>query len=380
MPMKPGTVIGKVPKAAVPDMNAPEPTPMERKVLEAAGWEPGQPLPDLTKTRVGQRLSQHVANIKQGAANVQGQTPVPPNTPPIEIPAMKDISTLPPAKQAEVYQTIEEMAELQQTLQSQQAQQVAAQAGAMPQEIAGVPGMAQAWQTAGAGGFPGGVAIVNDMDTPEGVTAPGIPPQPQPQPQPQPAMAEAAVEAPAPQPQPEGPVVCPRCGHDLNGELYVPDPGDKELYVQAVLGGQRIRKMHQLFGGRLTVVFHGLNPIETELAMAMVEEDVANQDLTSAMQYSTRFLDYRMTLAVSQIIRHGHDPIQLAPISDVVDDPAKLSESCRARRAWLHKNVYITDVIHRAVARAFDTFSAFQNYFEAKVEDDDFFAETEPSA
>jgi len=221
-PANPGTIMGKVPRSAA---NGTRLTPMEKQVLDAGGWKEGDPIPDLTDTVLAKRLTAEAAAIGKAAANTEGLTPVPPNTPPIVPPEIRDISELAPAERAQYYQTMAELAEVEAKIANAKNGTVSAQS-AIDMTI---PGMQQA------------VATVS--------------------------QAENAAPEPAPTASPETPApvtICPRCGADVTAAVQLPTRIDIQNYVQAVLGGQRFYKAYQLFGGKLDIVFRSLLPAEED--------------------------------------------------------------------------------------------------------------------
>ncbi|GAG12108.1 unnamed protein product, partial [marine sediment metagenome] len=164
IPHKPGTVLGAVPAQNV-DRGSTKLAPEEQAVLDAAGWKPGDPIPDLQGTKLGQRLTAERDKLRTAAENVDGMTPVPPDTPPITIPTPVPIESLPPEKQAELRRSMAEMAEIKTQVDASRAVAEHEAAVTAPDSIAGVPGMDAAFRTAAEaqGIAPQGVVIENDL-------------------------------------------------------------------------------------------------------------------------------------------------------------------------------------------------------------------------
>jgi hypothetical protein len=346
--------------------------PEEEAVLEQAGWKKGEPIPDLRGTKLGRRLEEERNKLRGASEQLDGMTPVPPDTPPIVIPTPKDINTLPPEQQAEIRQSMSEMEEVKQRIDASRAVAQHEAAVTAPEGVAGVPGMADAWATAvqAQGAAPMGVVIENDLS--EDGTPPSVVDPQQQQPQPGSASDHPAVAAPAAETAAEEEVKthCPKCGHDLASEPCVPTDTDIQVYTQAVLGGKRFRKDYSLFGGQMAVGFRALTPMEGELAQQTAAVDASD----TMYAFTVRHMEYRMTMSIERIQRAGQEqPITVKPLLDACT-PEEGPQRLRELRNWMNQKVHVTEEGRQAVADAFTDFAGICNYLQERARDPDFFA------
>jgi hypothetical protein len=349
LPARPGTILGRVPKSAVKGATI---TPLEQKVLDMAGWQQGEPIPDLSDTALGKQLTAEARQIGAAAANLEGLTPVPPDTPPIQPPQTTDISEMSPAEQAKFYKTLAELHEVQTRLQAAKAAQAPAQSTAIPSGInMAIPGMAQAVMTvaqatAQANALPP-VPVVDDID--EKAAA-------------RPKTVEQAPSA-----------ICPRCGLDMDEPATVPSQEDVLAYVQAILGGQRFIKQYQLFGGRITVVFRSLLPCEEDVIKQQLTYDVQNKRLLSQHEARIRQAEYRMAFGIASFTRQGQAPRHLPEPVEYVWDAKACETAAAAMYADISDNIFVSDTMRRAIALCWSQFWDIMKYLEAKATSPDFY-------
>jgi len=361
IPHKPGTLLGSVPATGA-STNSPKLTPDEEAVLKAAGWKPGEPMPNLQGTILGERLTKEREKIRKGAENTEGLTPVPPDTPPIKIPVPTDINELPPEKQQEIYESMDEMAEIKTAVEASRA--VAAQEAAEtpPPSVAAVPGMAEAWKTAAQaqGVAPGGVIIEDDLDN----LPPSVESAP-PEAETPPSVAPAGNPA-----KPAEATLCEKCGHKHGDPIIEPTDTDISIYVQSIIGGQRFVKDYELFASKVLVSFRGLTPTEGELARSTAMVDAS--ETGSMVDFTMRYLEYRMTMSLTRVHRAGHEPVNINPLLDActIDDAPK---RLRELRDWLNHKVYMTEETRQVIADTWSDFSGLMNLLNAKARDPGFF-------
>jgi hypothetical protein len=281
LPYPPGTVVGTVPQQTA---SSPRLTEMEQRVLDQAGWKPGDPMPDFTNTVAGQRLNTEVSQLRDAAGDVEGLTPVPPTTPPVKPPEITNIGDLSPEDQVKAQRTFAEMAELR--VQMATAKQVAERrsAQAAPPEIAAVPGMSQAYSAAAQA-----KTQAEEQRPQEPDVAPTEPSEP----------AEARP-----------PTVCPGCGYDPRSD----DPieatqADKLAYLQLIQGAARFVKQYSLYDGKLEVVYRTLLPAEADLGMTQTDWDSKNGRIYTPSHYVRRLMEYKFVMQIAVLQRQGEAPI-----------------------------------------------------------------------
>jgi len=360
IPYKPGTVLGVVPAKQI-DKGSPTLTPEEQTVLEAGGWNPGEPIPNLQGTKLGNRLTAERERLRTAAENVEGMTPIPPDTPPIAIPIPVPIESLPPERQTEIRQGMDEMAEIQQQILGNRAVAQHETAVTAPDSIAGVPGMPEAFRTAAEaqGVAPAGVVIENDLGPGGEMPASVQSEQPAARPPAHPDATPATAET-----------YCPKCGHDLSADIFAPTDMDIRVYMQAVLGGQRFRKDYSVLADQMQITFRGLTPAEGQLARVTAMADASDG---TVYDYTMRLLQYRMTMSIERIQKAGQSPIAMTPLLDTCTlekGPQKLREL----QNWLDHRVHVTEEGRQTVADAWTEFNGVMNVLQSRARDPDFFA------
>jgi hypothetical protein len=353
LPANAGTLLGKVPRSGV---SGKELTPLEQQVLTAAGWKDGDPIPDLTQTALGKRVTAEAQQIGEAAANTQGLTPVPPNTPPIEPPTIRDVSELSPSEQADIYRTMEELSEVRTKLEQAKTP---APPSIVPDDIdMGIPGMAQAaTMAARAEQGPPPIPIINDLQEAKE------------------RAAQQPVEMPAvPATETDGEVICPRCGLDLSNPAAEPAHEDVLVYVQTVLGGHRFVKKCSLFGGRVEVVFRGLTINEEEVIRAQINSEIEKKLLKTQRDVRIRRAEYRMVAGIASWALQGKVPVDIPEIAAygwAAD--ATVSTVLEAMRRDVNNQIFITDTVRRAVAHCWSQFWNTLKHMEVKANDPDFY-------
>lgn len=233
-----------------------KPSPGERTVLEAFGWEDGQPIPD--------NFAELLAQVQATVDPQQLPPPVPLDTPPLEMPAETPFDSLPPARQAEIRAAMKQV--FQQTAVKAQQQEEASQLAASGLD----PSLQQAIQLAGEVGSE--TLVENDL-----------PARPRPPATPAPAPAPARAPEPEPEPPPALPRACPNCQWQLDDEPLEVTEEDKTQFLEAILALQPFYKQYSLFGGQVKLVLRTLTTGELEtcllrslqLAKAQTPEDAA---------------------------------------------------------------------------------------------------------
>jgi len=378
LPFTPGAVIGKVPKASV-NPDAPELTEMEQSILSQVNWQPGDPIPDLADTGVGRRLNEAFTKVRTDANDLEGMTPLPPGTPPIKPPTMRDITELSATEKAEVVAAL-----AQAKVQEKLARSVDESA-----QLAGVPGLQEAYRTATADT---GIELVDDTLLPPtpssrlpaeptdfNPTAAPPPPPPAPEPvveaPPEPA-AEAELDAGTEiQPDP----LCQRCGHMLTQDVVIPADADKQGFLQTVLGGQRFRKTYKVFGGNMGFTLRTLLPGESELALSQLDHDVKAEKVLSHAQYMRQLADFRLAMSLEEFQRADGAPVKLRPIGDMEYDTGEFS-ALPQLLDYVQNTLFVTDSVRRTIGMEWQRFQRLVELMEARADAADFWPAIEQVA
>jgi hypothetical protein len=314
-------------------------TDEEKNTFEKLGWKAGDPIPADFPKMV--RMALEEANLIADDANTPA-SPLPLDTPPIQVQTPIMMDRLPAAKKAELAQALAEAKQQWQAFeQRQQAvptqaapgvhdaireiQRAAPPPAAKPRPInitaANVPPPPPPPQAASA-------TSIADADRqakptvlppwPAASVPPPSSPPPPPPPQPPPAAETAkpaAATASTTQP------FCPFCGFDMSlpdPRIHV-DPQDKIRFVVAIRGGQRFRKEYQLLDGSVTFRFRDQTVEEVDLARRQISADIyrdtESRQISTQTEYEGRLLLYMALLALehSSTSTHGKE---IQPLAD----------------------------------------------------------------
>ncbi len=375
LPPPPGTVLGRVPLDVVRGQS--ELTDDEKQIIAAAGWKPGDPVPNLRGTKVGQHMQAAVDAVREKAEDVHGMSPIDPATEPLEVPEPVDINDLPPDEQERAIQIFKEMDELQDRMNM--ARRARTKTQPLPPQITGTPGAAQAIGVAAAAAAAEreqqpGVTLVDDLgitgDQPFKLKKPAAAPaQPESAPEissPEQVSAEAGGDLT------DATTHCPQCNFDLNGELVAPSTEDIVAYLSTLMGEGRFRKEARLFGGRIIVVFRGLLPKEVDMALQLADDDVVAGNITHITQYARVAETYKLIMGIESVTRTGQSPINLPAVSDI-EEPTNGRSSILQLKEYLDNDVFTTDSLRRTVGLQWIKFNRMLQYMEAKSDDPDFF-------
>jgi len=343
LPANAGTVLGKVPRDRITGELL---SPLERRVLDEAGWKAGDPLPDLTDTQLARRVTAEAQQIASAAAtNAEGLTPVPPDTPPVVPPEARDISELSPEERQAVYKTMAELSEVRERLTAAKSKQATTPDSAINMDI---PGMAQAAATV-AQAESATIPVVDDLNTPP---------------------------APAINATPPSPTTCPRCGLHLHEpNTMQPTHDDVLTYVQAILGGQRFVKRFQLFGGHVSVVFRGLTVQEEAAIKAQLRRDVDSGTLNAtSADVRIRRAEYRMALGIAEFTRRDQDQTLITEANDYHWTQTDACPSVVVAM-WndINNQLFRMATVRRAVAFCWSQFWEILKHMEVKANDPDFY-------
>lgn len=362
MPFQPGQVLGVLPKDAV---GGSELTPQEQALLQQAGFRDGDPLPNLTDTTIAARMRAQVAQIKMEAEDLSGLTPVDPKTPPIEPPKPRRIEDMAPAERAQTYATLQEMNELQQRMNAARIQQQATEAMSASDAVMGAPGAAEAIAAAAAGIQQPVIELKDDVTRKVNLRKRPAEPAPQISSPDQNAAGSDLTDTP---------VICPRCGFDMNGELIEPTSEDKIAYVACVMGKQRrFRKQVSLFGDRIIVVFRSLLPKEVDMALNQADAELNKGRITNVAGYARATEWYKLCAGIESIQRAGSIKRDIPEVDDVEFDETENPTAYPEIKEYLDSDVFITDSVRKAIGTQWIKFNQILQYLEAKADSPDFF-------
>jgi len=364
LPFRPG-VISKVPRDQI-DPEAAGLTDLERKVLSQAGWKPGDPIPNLAGTQLSKRLLSELEKTQTAATDLQNATPVPPDTPPLQVPKPRELSDLSP----------EELKEVQAALAQAKAANID-----KPTFVGS--GVSQAYATAADEGL----ELVDDISTPQPTEDTTFDPTPKQKPSEQTfnPVQEEPVEPPSQQadeslaaaPQANVDNSCPRCGYVFGTELAEATDEDKRQFLQAVLGGKRFTKEVYLFGGRIRVVFRSMTPSEREMAYRQVDAETAAKDIVAPGQYVRHFVDYALVISLAEFQRLGQAEVKLAPVNEMSYNEELYKTPLPQLLQYVHDKLFVVESIRRAVGLEFTKFQRLQELLEVKADDPDFWVAIE---
>jgi hypothetical protein len=260
-----------------------KPSPSEKAVLEKIGWKEGDPIP--------QQLADVIDEIKAEVQEENLPPPVPLTTPPLQIPEIKTLDSLPADKRKEFENVFATMLA--------QAKDAMAQNEAAKKEAAeffvenAAPGVNEAIAKARQATV-GKLQIVDDRKSKEE------------------EKTTSEVETK------QSPKHCEHCGWPYSEKSTVePTEDDKDAFVQAILGGKAFQKSYSLYNGKLIFVLRTLTPACIDEVFAAVRKAATNSNvetLMEARELRARYMAAAMLVAVQRgNERFGcevHAPIQ----------------------------------------------------------------------
>jgi hypothetical protein len=339
-------------------------TDIEERVLKQGGWKPGDPLPDLTSTAIGKRLTEAFSNVGKAAENMEGLTPVAPDTPPLQVPKPRDIGDLTPEERAEVVAALKAAKQLDTDLQQQPE---------VPTSIASVPGMAEAYKTAAE--LPDELTIVDD--TQEAEFDPTVT-------EPEPPVEQPQTETPAPDAAGTANVIphvqCPRCSHFIDQDVVEPTDADKQAFVESVLAGLRFYKTYTAFGGKIAFTLRSLLPSESELALFQLDQDCETRRVLTQAQYIRYLQDYRLSMGLEMVHKEGKAKVTLSPIDLVRFDETKHKTALPQTVAYIYDRLFVNDHLRHVIGVQWAEFQRLTETMEVRAESPDFWSGIESAS
>jgi hypothetical protein len=401
-------------------------TPTELQALQQTGWKEGMPIPD------------NVAMAAALAAQASGtHAPIPMDTPPLAVETV-DISQLDPGEQARILQgnptastpPVPTMPPDLSGMLSQPAAAVNAPPQPAPIQPQARPQMAEpvsvASQAVPGWTDPNNPAIAPTVQNPQSLQQPvapagvdgapliynDLPPQPQ-----MPAQQPAAPAASVPSPEEMSAMVnknvaeveeamsntmgggsllkdCPHCGWDLAMPEHIePTPGEKQAFLQSILGQMSFIQDIDLLGGALKVRFRTLSTREIDLIYKQVMYEQRNNMIPTLDDYWEKINRYRLYLQLLRVEFTG----ATQGIHEYPDGYSKEANP-NATRVWkfgeipvdqtglpqiesyLLQKIFVNEIVQRSINNQCGQFNRLVAKMEAMVDNSDFWKTTgEPS-
>jgi hypothetical protein len=372
LPLPPG-IVASVPKEG--DTTESRLTDLERQVLEQAGGVEGRIIPDFTDTALGRELAEQIKRARGQATEDPGVPPVSPTTPPLQAAEPVDISQLSPEKQQELYAAVKEA----------QAMEAHFKAREVPEDIAEVPGLAEAYRTANAGKQYPAPIIENDLfdptEQPPPATPPPAPPQEPPDEPEEPEQPRDSTPSQTGGKLSENPL-CPKCGHLLSQEVPKITDDDKHNFVQAILGGTRFIKEFSIYQGKVIFTFRSLFTTDSDMVFTQLEEDYVDKNPMPS-DYMRMMQEYRLALSLESFQREGQAPKNFPAPEDLKNNPKFNSEEHATPLPQLmdyfRRDILLTENMKRNIGTKFMEFQRIVETIESHADDSTFFEKTEES-
>lgn len=389
-----GTVPAPPPAMQLPDTGGKPLTkgvtisPWTRNMLEGMGWKDGDPIPG----EIGQEIQRVVAQVQAE----QGGKPLP-NAKPgdrTRIGKQVNFEDLPPERQAELRQVMQQYHAEQNSPEAQQLRALNTQSPTLS------PGVQAAARQAAV------AAMANSprQTMPEVVLTRGAGPdfrRQQPPAQPPVALSEPPAE-PQLQPQataePLSPVptlpedvvadagglmpvtACPRClwnlAHAFEAE---PTPQDRLAFVATILGSQRFIKSYAVMGGTVTLWFRSLLAAETDLIFKQMRLDALNQQILGEVDYFSRLNVYRLSCMLYKLTdSHGAVIAEVPEPLHIPHDDVPGETVLTPLVNWFNEHVCTTESLRHIAAQHHREFQRLVEALEAQTGNPDFWNGIEP--
>ena len=230
----------------------------ELTMLEAAGWAAGDPVPD--------NLADIVAEQRDSLTNPQKMPlPVPASTPPLDY-KEQDISDLSPDEQLRVKQVLADVLA------------GAKQLAKGEQELSKLSGVDPSVLSAAA--MAGQPDVEDDLGSPNYAAG-----------QPKRLPAENIDN------NGDDHDRCARCGwpHTKKDVIEITEI-DKDLFLEAILGGKQFYRSRELYGGKIKLVIRTLSPSEHDLCWKQITADWNNGTIKNLVDQGEMMTRYRAVL------------------------------------------------------------------------------------
>jgi len=360
LPVNPGKIIGRIPAASI-NTAASEISEVELQYLQNAMRYDGGGATE----SIPEELQLQISQLAEKAADISGLSPIDPSTPPLEMPTPVDINDLPPDERIRAEQMFREMDELNERITIKRLER---QNTKMNDPVLRKPGAAAAMAAVAAAE----TARISEENTAQKAMPFKL--------RDEPAEKEYTEIPPSTKPEyventedqsQHTDIYCPRCNHDINGELVVPTDDDIVAYLAMLMGNDCFRKRVSLFGNRIGVVFRSLSPREEDAAVAQVDKEVSEGKIHHPLHYVRAIEEYKMAIGIESLSRTGGVTTRMPQfdrIEAIGDKPPVVQ-----LRDYLRNDVLTTESLRRVVGTQWSRFNQLLQYLEANAENPDFF-------
>lgn len=363
LPLNPGSV---VPVSAPANL-----TEDEKNSLKALGWKEGQPIPGDLPVRLEKARKAAVADA------VAFRSPLPPDTPPVKQPVTHELASM----------SKEQLDQLRSSL---------AQAGVEMERMkksksAGITGAGPGINEAIAAGL---AAEAERARNPVNISS-----ETKPKPPDEKVSTSRLFDQPPKEECPKQDTtagasfhVCSRCGWD-DRTVYPfedrPTDEDRDRYMACFLSG-RFRKVYELYGGKILVVFKSLTKREEDLALIQLgldmRKNVQENKIKDQVTYVSYLLAYRTAMGLERIIHTtaGPDGDITLPAFDPSNYIGRFSPetdtALRPHYEALIDSVLSNPSLGRVVEEAYGRFTLLQGDLEREARDRNFTKPVEHAA
>lgn len=166
---------------------------------------------------------------------------------------------------------------------------------------------------------------------------------------------------------------CQHCGWPLSNTDIHASEEDKYIFLQSILGQVRFEKEYQLFGGKMKVVFRTLSTAESDLVYRQMAIDMKNGKVDSGADYWFYLMTYRLACGLAKIDTEKTGPIVVPEIKEF--NGAKPSDNDTVlpviARHILDFAVPLEST-RRVLINQFARFQRTVEHLEARMDDSDF--------
>jgi hypothetical protein len=264
----------------------------ETRDLVPFGWKQGDPIPGDFAERLSAAREEVFKDIKSGKLH---GVELPPLKTPGEIPVEK----LPPEKQAEMRQLLDDWKTM--------APQIAAQQARLA-DLANVDPSIRNMVAQAAN--EDGIEIFDSRK------------------QERPAVSgqSGSPEAPEPGKEEKAAVQCPNCLWELGRKVEEPSVEDKAAFTIATFGGSRFLKMYKFMGEKMIAVFRALTSQQANMVSMQLSHDQLIGRVNNIDDFFRLAYNYRMVLSLTELQLPERNLQIGKAVEEIISDPATTSE------------------------------------------------------
>jgi hypothetical protein len=324
-------------------------TEAEKRMLKAAGWEEGQPVPvDLSKTVTDaqEEIMRESTELKPDASLYTLKTPK-------EVP----FESLSEDRQAEIIRSLKEAKESLGTGRV-----------SIPKEpMVEVTDSRRKAVLKDQPTFGDLMTITRKEATPENTEV-------------KPAPVEESMTAGAATTKETN---CSHCNWPHGKEDVVATSDDKYQFLIATLGQNRFAKQYKLFDGKLFVTFRTMTSEESDLVYRQLAVDMKKGRIDGGAEYYFKLVTYRLACSLERIDSAETGPLVLPPVSEYktdsdnnlfnLDEDTKMLEVTTT----VLSQAVPQESLRKVIANCFARFGRLVEHLEARVDDEGFWTATE---